>query len=58
MLTPQGEKPFESVVGGKKEKMLVSTDLSFFHNVFYPIKENMQYLNYIENAIFKCFQFG
>ena len=37
---------------------MVTSFLSFSHNVFYPIKEELHYLSYIEIVIYKCFQIG
>ena len=40
-----------------KGKMLVTSIFSFYHSVFYPIKEILHHLNDIEIAVCKCFEF-
>ena len=53
------ERPCERILlktFRKKEKMLVTSIFSFFHNVFYPIKERNQHFSYIEFVACSCFQ--
>ena len=45
VLTILKKKTFENV--GKRKKMLVTSIFSFFNNVFYPITDRNQHLNYI-----------
>ena len=40
---------------GKKEKMLVTSIFSFFHNVFYPVKHKFYFLSHIYFVICTCF---
>ena len=42
----------------EKEKMLVTSIFSFFHNVFYSIKHRNYPLYYIYFTVCKCIQFG
>ena len=42
----------------EKEKMLVTSIFSFFHSVFYPIKDRNHHLSYVYFVVCKCFQFG
>ena len=37
--------------------MLISCIISFFHNVFYAVKENLPLMSNTEIAVCKCFQF-
>ena len=37
IVTPLGNKPFENTVG--KEKLLVTSNFSFTHSVFYPLRK-------------------
>ena len=42
----------------EKEKMLVSSILSFSNNVFYPSQNNFEISRHIYFVVCKCFQFG
>ena len=42
----------------KKEKMLVTSILSFFHNIFNPSQNKFQFLSHFNIVVCKCFQLG
>ena len=42
----------------EKEKMLVTTNVSFSRDVFYPIKDRNHHLSYIYFVACNCFQYG
>ena len=42
----------------EKEKMLVTSIFSFFHNIFFFIKDINHYLSNIRFDVCKCFQYG
>ena len=41
-----------------KRKMLVTSIVSSFHTVFYPIQQQLHHLSHIDNVVCKCFQYG
>ena len=55
-LTTLNQRAFENI--GEKEKMLVTSIFSFFHNVFYPLKERNHHFSDIKFVVCNCFQFG
>ena len=42
----------------QEKKMLVTSIFFFSHNVFYPMKHNLNMLSNIWYVVCKCFQFG
>ena len=42
----------------EKEKLLIKSNFSFFHSVFYPFGELSAIFITFENVVFKVFQFG
>ena len=56
LLTTLKQKPFENI--WKNVKMLVTSILSFSHNVFYPSQNKALFLIYIYFVICNCFEFG
>ena len=42
----------------EKEKMLVTSIFSFFHNVFYPFTDRNYHFSNNKFVVCKCFQFG
>ena len=52
------DKSFENTVGkGEKEKLLVTSNFPFFHNVFYSLEELSAIFIKFEIAVCKLFQF-